>query len=552
MDATEKKDPCPPPQEPGFSRDIALALSGGGYRAAAFHLGVLDLLDRVGLLSRVTTVSTISGGTIVGAAYAVSLLRNEPFPDFYKRFYAALRDTNVVDAALADLEDDHKTAQGETAVMSLSRAAARVYARDEFVGDARMGDLRAMAEGDSTEGSARGPSEWVFSATELTDGTAFRFQTSSRNRCATGGGSATVPKSVADTIRVADAVAASSCFPGAFEPLGFPHDFVWDRPLSEVCRDLGTCRDPEDIQGEDGRGEAKAFPVGLMDGGVFDNQGVDGVRTVYRRSERDHQPGLFLASDTSRTKTPMALFSSAERQGGPTLGDTWTQVKTWGWRAGILLILLLAISIAAVVWIPLARAWAALGAVALVAAIVLARLGWQYVWPLVQQGLGWIQSRTGVPVWERVRGIARADLARLVAVRVESVYALLTSVFGKRVRSLTQTSIFESDTYASVYADALITHLSKEGRKQRSAGPEPSKALRALIDQCLDVPTTLWASESDLKSLVAGGQANACHTLLVFAEKARSDPETASIAAELKAFWDIIQVDPQRFVRPVR
>src|SRR5207247_438457 len=51
--------------------DIALSLSGGGYRAAAFHLGTLDLLHRLQLLRDVTMLSTVSGGTFTGAYYAL-------------------------------------------------------------------------------------------------------------------------------------------------------------------------------------------------------------------------------------------------------------------------------------------------------------------------------------------------------------------------------------------------------------------------------------------------------------------------------------------------
>ncbi len=48
--------------------EIALSLSGGGFRAAAYHLGVLRLLDRAGLLGDVSVISTASGGSFVGAA----------------------------------------------------------------------------------------------------------------------------------------------------------------------------------------------------------------------------------------------------------------------------------------------------------------------------------------------------------------------------------------------------------------------------------------------------------------------------------------------------
>jgi hypothetical protein len=48
---------------------VALALSGGGYRAAMTHAGVLWALDQAGI--PVKALSTVSGGSIVGAAYAL-------------------------------------------------------------------------------------------------------------------------------------------------------------------------------------------------------------------------------------------------------------------------------------------------------------------------------------------------------------------------------------------------------------------------------------------------------------------------------------------------
>ncbi|HYX04969.1 MAG TPA: patatin-like phospholipase family protein, partial [Reyranella sp.] len=47
---------------------IALALSGGGYRAMLFHTGVLIRLNELGLLKQVSRVSSVSGGSI-SAAY---------------------------------------------------------------------------------------------------------------------------------------------------------------------------------------------------------------------------------------------------------------------------------------------------------------------------------------------------------------------------------------------------------------------------------------------------------------------------------------------------
>ena len=44
---------------------LALALSGGGVRAAVFHLGVLQRLALDELLERTTFLSTVSGGSLV-------------------------------------------------------------------------------------------------------------------------------------------------------------------------------------------------------------------------------------------------------------------------------------------------------------------------------------------------------------------------------------------------------------------------------------------------------------------------------------------------------
>ncbi|MGA9507876.1 MAG: patatin-like phospholipase family protein [Candidatus Sulfotelmatobacter sp.] len=46
---------------------IALALSGGGFRASIFHLGMLRRLAELGWLPEVDVISTVSGGSIVGA-----------------------------------------------------------------------------------------------------------------------------------------------------------------------------------------------------------------------------------------------------------------------------------------------------------------------------------------------------------------------------------------------------------------------------------------------------------------------------------------------------
>src|SRR5438105_1009666 len=57
---------------------MALCLSGGGFRAALFHLGALRRLNEVGILSQISTFSSVSGGSIL-AAHLASRLR--PWPN---------------------------------------------------------------------------------------------------------------------------------------------------------------------------------------------------------------------------------------------------------------------------------------------------------------------------------------------------------------------------------------------------------------------------------------------------------------------------------------
>ncbi len=71
---------------------IALTFSGGGYRAATFHLGTLSYLHTVKIgestfLEQVVAMSTISGGTITGLCYMLGLTRGESVDEIFKDLY---------------------------------------------------------------------------------------------------------------------------------------------------------------------------------------------------------------------------------------------------------------------------------------------------------------------------------------------------------------------------------------------------------------------------------------------------------------------------------
>lgn len=63
------------------SQRLGLALSGGGFRASFYHIGVLARMAEMGMLRHVESISTVSGGSIVGAAYYLllkGLLESKP------------------------------------------------------------------------------------------------------------------------------------------------------------------------------------------------------------------------------------------------------------------------------------------------------------------------------------------------------------------------------------------------------------------------------------------------------------------------------------------
>jgi predicted acylesterase/phospholipase RssA len=56
-----------------FIGKVGLALSGGGFRASFYHLGVLACLAELDVLRHVEVLSCVSGGSIVGACYWLAL-----------------------------------------------------------------------------------------------------------------------------------------------------------------------------------------------------------------------------------------------------------------------------------------------------------------------------------------------------------------------------------------------------------------------------------------------------------------------------------------------
>jgi predicted acylesterase/phospholipase RssA len=84
---------------------VGIALSGGGFRASLFHLGVLARLAETNVLPSVEVLSTVSGGSIVGACYYLEvqeLLQATPDRDIKSADYVKIVE-QIIDRFLAGI-----------------------------------------------------------------------------------------------------------------------------------------------------------------------------------------------------------------------------------------------------------------------------------------------------------------------------------------------------------------------------------------------------------------------------------------------------------------
>src|SRR5260370_2736936 len=61
------------PSKTKIPNSVGLSLSGGGCRATLFHLGAIRRLNEFGILPKLTTVSSVSGGSILNGFLASRL-----------------------------------------------------------------------------------------------------------------------------------------------------------------------------------------------------------------------------------------------------------------------------------------------------------------------------------------------------------------------------------------------------------------------------------------------------------------------------------------------
>jgi len=268
----------------GFGK-VGLALSGGGFRASLFHLGVLARLAELDLLRHVEILSCVSGGSIVGAHYylkARRLLNTKDDAKIGADDYIELVQ-ELIEEFLGGVQKNVRTRVVSNPLANL-RMLLTGYSRSDRAGDLFERHIfRRVEDGEGrqprllsnlkiwppdmeeSEGFKPTVHNWrrenkvpilILNATSLNTGHNWQFTTTwmgespaaidteidanERLRRMKLPEEAPPPH---DGYRLGRAVAASACVPGFFEPSTLRR--LYERKL-----------------------------VRLVDGGVFDNQGV--------------------------------------------------------------------------------------------------------------------------------------------------------------------------------------------------------------------------------------------------------------------------------------
>lgn len=176
-----------------------LALSGGGYRASLFHLGVTRRLHELGILQNITRLSSVSGGSILAGHLAHRMLERGAarlaFDDWETEVSAPFR-RMVRDDIRTGLFFRHAVWNW---FWPAPRARGLERAFRSKIGARKLVELpRRDSDG----------IEFIFLATNIEKGTPWRF-TSEKI------GTYTTPPDMT----IAEAVAASACFPPIFGPI---------------------------------------------------------------------------------------------------------------------------------------------------------------------------------------------------------------------------------------------------------------------------------------------------------------------------------------------
>lgn len=552
------------PQKP-FEK-IALSCSGGGYRAASFHLGAMAYLNKVyyqhkPLLENVKLISTVSGGTITGAVYALMKQEGKSFNEIYDFLLEKLRKLDLVKSGIEKL-DPAKALDNAHKRKNLINAFAELY-DEHFTEGATFQKFNTMRSHLDAV---------VFNSTEFNNGINFRFR--NKDTGYFGNNNIRIDQAAAQEVKVADAIAASACFPGGFEPMIWPHDFVHEQSPNLINLK-----------------KRSASGVGLMDGGIYDNQGIQSILLYERKFEEPYFDLIIISDVASPYMEGFKPFDEKPKEGVRSLSLNSVKDKIRKVNAILNISLISATIILActpLLWRYESTFYTGLFMGLALAPLLVLLFKWialnkvknatAFLGKVIQNKLpDFYRSRlSGL----KVETLSVHRIEPLLFDRLNSLITLLMDVFLKVVRRLNYNDLYNDKKYTYRRMSNLIKELTEEdfvkgqtrikneetegasskftshlkGNYSQTVGPK----IKAVAEEASSFGTTLWFTDDNqlqnmLDKLVATGQFTMCYNLLdyleqlLFVKNNGFDTLDSNIQTELKQLYNTILKDWEQF-----
>lgn len=564
---------------PGM-KNIALAMSGGGFRAAAFSLGTLSYLNHLQydgkpLLQNVTFIGSTSGGSFTSIAYTLGLYEGKEFSEIYREMLEAMDGEQLIASVFKILKDPRKWKGRKTKSRNLINAFSIAY--DDFFQHKEFNTLFKAKEGISPH-----IKEICINSTEFTNGLSFRFQSQRKGMSRGKIGNNYIyfkDGEVGGRLLLGDLMACSSCFSGGFEPFIFPDDFVHHDLDRKTLSDSLVFKDnPFKVHdaGQDAKKDLLPDDTfndisnrfGLMDGGVADNQAIDSIlRANSRRDGKEFD--LIILSDVS------SYFVNGYTL--PLEKKSWYSFLTVQFAINVLKFLAF-IPVILLIW-SLAESWQRWMWLALIPGAIAATI---YLYGRYQYDAARKKAEKEKSTWMVVLfhyvsyffTVRYSRLKQMVTARLKSVFLLTNDLYLKQIRRLYYQKIYNDPVLRDMTVSNAIYDLSKAKEKAQNDPeqvikevhykdtlvepdlneiPAPLPALVDVAEKARLMPTTLWfdqfqKEEETLKAIVATGQFTICYNLLKYLVELSGRAELSKGQLELKALlmadWNTFNANP--------
>jgi len=530
-------------------KTIALSLSGGGYRATCFHLGTMCYLDSLSyndksLLERAKVISSVSGGTFVAVIYAECLAKGLGLKECFHRLYHFMTEVDVIGEAFDILKEkkwDFKKNK------NLINAVSIVYRR--HLTQECFGVLWNESKSHLTEIS--------FNSTDFASGINFRFQKTKDDQGYIGNKYFQEKVEKAKHIRLADIIATSSCFPGGFEPILYPDDF-----MDENCVDNAQHR-----MTNKNSVSKRTFP--LMDGGIYDNQGIDAVllacdrmRRFYPEHENQEMPiDLYIISDVAEGPSKPFVLRKMLFKGRLMSSLNLNLIMSYS--------LIVALIILVVMLITKPKAFLIIETLFFSISFFLFLIIFAAKHCLCSKKLLrmlYIPEVLDVSL-KKIFSYNLNTLLLSVYHRITSLIYMSSSVFMRQVRRLSIKQIYENEKWEQRRILNAIWDLRKDKVDGRNKDQElgiayPSEKILNLTKEAMEMKTTLWFRDEELTGettmpdkLIVCGQYTCCFNLLQYIERLFKSGICDSLddagkrtlellRKKLRSDWDRFNTDP--------